>query len=93
MYSLCLQVFAVTQTKTTFTCLNSYHWLFEGKHNADMALCEIEFDSPAVQQNERRSRLALYLTGSEMVLRLPADFMAIYIFPRFDIFYCQYFLF
>jgi len=49
MYSLCLQVFAVMQTKTTFTCLNSYNWLFEGKHNADMALCENEFDSPAVQ--------------------------------------------
>jgi len=52
-----------------------------------MALCENEFDSPAaVQQNERRTRLALYLTSSEMVLRLPTDFMAIYIFPRFDIF-------
>jgi len=49
MYSLCLQVFSVMQTKTTFTCLNSHNWLFEGKHNADMSLCEIEFDSPAVQ--------------------------------------------
>jgi len=93
MYSLCLQVVAVMQTKSTFACLNNYNWLFEGKHNADMALCENEFDSPAVQQNERRSRLALYLTSSEMVLRLPADFMAIYIFPRLDIFYCQDFLF
>ena len=63
---------------------------FDAPH---MALCENEFDSPAVQQNERRSRLALYLTSSEMVLRLPADFMAIYIFPRFDIFYCHDFLF
>ena len=79
--------------KTTFAWLNTYNWLFESKHNADMALCENEFDRPAVQQNERRSRLALYLTNSEMVLRLPADFMAIYIFPRFDIFYCQDFLF
>jgi len=80
-------------TKTTFTCLNSYNCLFEGKHNADMALCENVFDSPAVQQNERRSRLALYRTSSEMVFRLPADFMAVYIFPRFDTFYCQDFLF
>jgi len=56
MYSLGLQVFAVMQTKTTFTCLNSYNWLFEGKHNADMALCENEFDSPSVQQNERRQK-------------------------------------
>ena len=39
-------------------CLNSFNWLFEGKHIADMTLCENEFDSPAVQQNERRSRLA-----------------------------------
>ena len=58
-----------------------------------MALCENEFDSPAAQQNERGSRLALYLTSSEMVLRLPADFMAIYIFPRFNIIYCQDMLF
>jgi len=62
-----------------------------------MALCENEFDSPAVQQNERRVRLALYLTSSEIVLRLLAEvwqhFMAVYIFPRFDIFYCQIFLF
>jgi len=47
MYSACLQVFAVTQTKTTFTCFNSYNWVFEGKHNADMALSENEFDNPA----------------------------------------------
>jgi len=93
MYSLCLQVFAVVQTKNTFTYLNSNNRLFQGKHNADMALSENEFDSPAVQQNERRSRLGLYLTSSEMVLRLPADFMAIYTFPRFDIFYCQDFIF
>ena len=59
MYSLCLQVFVVMQTKTISTCLNSYNWLFEGIHNAHMALCENAFDSPAVQQNERRSRLAL----------------------------------
>jgi len=81
------------QTKNTFTCLNSYDWLFEGKRNADMALCENEFDSPAVQQNERKSRLALFLTSSEMVLCLPADFITVYLFPRFDIFYCQDFLF
>jgi len=81
------------QTKTTFTCLNSDNGLFEGKHNADMALCKNEFDSLAVQQNKRRSRLALYLTSTEMVLRLPADFMAIYLFRRFDIFYCQDFLY
>jgi len=56
MYSLCLQVVAAMQTKTTITCLNSYNWLFEGRHYADMALCGNEFDSPAVQQNERRSR-------------------------------------
>ena len=66
--------------KNHIKCLNSYNWLVEGKHNADMALCENEFDSPAVQQNERRSRLALYLTSSEMALRLPADFMTIYIY-------------
>jgi len=45
-----------------------------------------------VQQNERKSRLALYLSGSEMINRLPADLMAIgyiYIFLRFAIFYCQ----
>ena len=28
-----------------------------------------------------------------MVYRLPADFMAIYIFPRFAIFYCKVFYF
>ena len=44
-----------------------------------------------MQQNERRSRLALYLTSSEMVQRLPADVMVLYIFPRFTIFYCQVF--
>jgi len=93
MYSLCLQEFAVMQTKTTFACLNSYNWLFEGKHNADMALCENEFDSPSVQQNERRSRLALYVTSSEMVLRLPADFMAVYTFPRCDFFIVRIFYF
>jgi len=67
MYSLCLQVFAVMQTKPHLRCLNSYNWLFEGKHNADMALSENEFDTPAVHQNERRSRFALYLISSEMV--------------------------
>jgi len=66
------------QIKTTFTILNSYNWLFEGKRNVDTALCENKFDSAAVRQNERRSRLALYRTCSEMVLRLPTDFMAIY---------------
>jgi len=35
------------RTKTTFKCLNSYNWLFEGKHNADMTLGENEFDIPA----------------------------------------------
>jgi len=46
MYSVCLQVFAAMQTKTTFTLrLNSYNWPFEGKHNADMALSENEFDN------------------------------------------------
>jgi len=32
------------QTKTTLT-LNSYKWPFEGKHNADVALSENEFDN------------------------------------------------
>jgi len=54
---------------------------------------ENEFDSPAVQQNERRSRLALYLISSETALRLLGDLMAIYIFPRFAIAYCQAFSF
>ena len=93
MYSACLQVFAVTQTKTTFTCFNSYNWVFEGKHNADMALSENEFDNPAAAAWAKVARLAFSLTNSEMVWRLPADFMAIYIFPRFAIFYCQVFLF
>jgi len=61
-------VFAVMQTKPHLHYLNSYNWPFEGKHNADMALSENEFDNPAsVKQNERRLRLALHLTSSETV--------------------------
>jgi len=33
----------------------------------------------------------LYLTSSEMLWRLRAELMAIYIYPRFAIFYCQLF--
>jgi len=36
-------------------------------NNADMDLSENEFHTPAVQQNERRLTLALYLTCNEMV--------------------------
>ena len=39
-----------------------------------------------LQQNERSSRLSVYLTSSEMVQTLPADFMATCIIPRFVIF-------
>jgi len=68
MYSLCLEDFAACRQKPHLHCLNSYNWPLEGKHNADMALNENEFDTSAtVQQNERRSRLAFYLTSSEMV--------------------------
>jgi len=28
--------------------LYSYHWPFEGNHNADMAFSENEFDTPAI---------------------------------------------
>jgi len=42
-----------------------------------------------LQQNERSSGLPVQLTGSKMVWRFPADFMALCILPRFAIFYCQ----
>jgi len=31
--------------KTHLHCLNRYKWPFEGKHDADMALSENEFDN------------------------------------------------
>jgi len=34
-----------SRQKTHLHCLNSYKWPFEGKHNADMALSEKEFDN------------------------------------------------
>jgi len=46
-----------------------------------------------LQQNQRSSGLPVQLTRSEMVWRLPADFMALSTIPRFAIFYCQVFIF
>ena len=69
MYSLCLQS---CRQKTYLHCLNSYNWPFEGKHNADVVLSENEFDN--LLQCDRMSE-----SSSEMMYRLPADLMAIYI--------------
>jgi len=53
--------------KNTFICFNSYNWLLRAN---------IVLIWPSVKMS--LTALALNLTSSEMMYRLPADFMAIY---------------
>ena len=67
MYSVCLQVFAVMQKKTHLYVLT----VTTGSLRANVVLIW-----PSVKMS--LTALALNLTSSEMMYRLPADFMAIY---------------
>ena len=52
IYYVC-RLFCSFRQKSHLCCLNSYNWPFEGNHNADMALSENEFDTPAVEYRHK----------------------------------------
>jgi len=59
MYS----VFRSCRQKTHLHCLNSYNYPFDGKHNADMALSENEFDNllQCCRMSESRDKHCIWL--------------------------------
>jgi len=64
---MCSNVFSMFAGYCGHANKNHIYTVLTVIHNSDIALSKKEFDTPEVQQNERRLRLALYLTSSEMV--------------------------